>query len=127
MYRILMDVCCLNSYSEPLPGKGKGMELVIENLVALVLLDLFELAEIEGIRVFCQPAAATRPALCSFQVQASCPLEAVSQPAASLEARLEDTISCALLQHFSLVIINGISVHPERTAALDLAALPHSA
>ena|SRR5579883_655203 len=127
MYRILMDVCCLNSYSEPFPVKGEGLELVIENLVALVLLELFELTEIESIRVFCQPAAATRPALCSFQVQASCPLETISQSVASLEARLEDTISCALLQHFSLVMINEISVHHERAAALDLATLPRSA
>jgi len=127
MYRILMDVCCLNSYSEPLPGRGEGMELVIENLAALILLDLFELTEIESIKVFCQPAVATRPALCSFQVQASCPVETVSQPVASLEARLEDAISCALLQHFSLVIINGVSVQHERASMPDLAALPRSA
>lgn len=127
MFRILMDVCCLNSYAEPLPGKGESIELVIENLVALVLVDLFELVEIEDIRVFCQPAAATRPALCSFQVQASCPLEAMHLPVASLEARLEDAISCALLQHFSLVIVNAISVHHECAVALDITALPRSA
>jgi len=127
MVRILMDVCCLNSYSEPSTGKEEHLDLVIEDLVALALLDLFELAEIEGIRVFCQPAAATRPALCSFQAQASCPLETINLPLASLEARLEDALSCALLRHFSIVIINTLHVQYERTSALDISALPRSA
>ena len=127
MFRILMDVCCLHSYSESLTGKEENMELVIEDLVALILLDLFELAEIECIRVCCQQAAATRLALCSFQAQASCPLETMSLSLASLEARLEDALSCALLQHFNIVIINTINVHRERAAALDITALPRSA
>lgn len=127
MYRILMDVCCLNSYSELLPGQEEKIKLVIENLIALTLLDLFEVAVIEGIRVICLPTTATRQAFCSFQMQAACSEETTHLPADLLEARLEDTISCALLDHFSTVMINTISVLQERNAALDIAALPRSA
>src|SRR5579872_871959 len=106
MYRILMDVCCLNSYSELLPGKEENIELVIENLITLTLLELFEVAVIEGIRVICLPTSPTRQALCSFQVQAACSEEITRLPENLLEARLEDTISCALLDRFSTVMVN---------------------
>lgn len=119
MFRIFMDVCCLNNSSEPLPDQGEHIERVIERLIFPLLLSLFEGVGIEGTRVHCQPAITTEPALCSFQMWATCPSETLSQSIDSLEARLEEVISCALLQHFSLVIINAVSVHHIPDARMD--------
>jgi hypothetical protein len=95
------------------------MERVIETLVFPLLPGLFEVVEIEGIRVSYQPVAATQPALCSFQMWAGCPLETLSLSVDALEARLEEAISCTLLQLFSLVIVNAISVYHIPDASLD--------
>ena len=128
MYGILMDVCCLCSRSEALPDREECVERAIENLITLALLNLFEsaLIVIEGIRVVCLPATLTRPALCSFQAQAVCSQTITGVPADMLEVRLEATLSCALLERFSAVIVNTISVQRERDVALDIAALPRS-
>lgn len=119
MFRIFMDICCLNNHPEPLPDTGEYMERVIETLVFPLLPGLFEVVEIEGSKVRCLPAAATQPALCSLQMWAGCPLETLSQSIDVLEARLEEAISCALLQLFSLVIVNTISVYEIPEARLD--------
>jgi len=123
MFRIFMDVCCLNNHPEPLPGTGEYMERVIETLVFPLLPGLFEVVEIEGTRVCCEPVAATQPALCSFQMWAGCPLATLSQSVDALEARLEEAISCTLLQLFSLVIVNTVSVYQIPDARLDTAFL----
>ncbi|HEY1353853.1 MAG TPA: hypothetical protein VGF67_29945 [Ktedonobacteraceae bacterium] len=127
MFRIFLDVCCLNNDSQPLPGQGEQMERVIETLVFPVLADLFEAALIEGIRVRTQPAAATQPALCSFQMWAGSPLESLSQSIDRLEVQLEELISCTLLQHFSLVMVNTVSVYHIPDARLDISTFLRSA
>ncbi len=127
MYRILMDVCCWQDHAETPSHKEVSMELAIENLIALILLDLFEVIVIEGLRVVCLPATLFRPALCSFQMQAACSEILVALSADSLESKLEDILSCALLERFSTVMIDTISVRQERNAAPNLAALPRSA
>jgi hypothetical protein len=119
MFRIFMDVCCLNNHFEPLPSTGESMERVIERLVFPLLPGLFEVVEIEGTRVSYQPVVATQPGLCSFQMWAGCPLEILSQSVDVLEARLEEAISCALLQLFSLVIVNTVSVYHIPDTRLD--------
>lgn len=127
MYRILMDVCCWLDHAEASSHKEGSMDLAIENLIALILLDLFEVVVIEDLRVICLPATLSRPALCSFQMQAACSEILVALSADSLESKLEDILSCALLERFSTVMIETISVRHERNAGLNLAELPRSA
>lgn len=127
MFRIFMDVCCLSNYSESFPGTGEQMERTIETLVFPPLLKLFASAQIEDTRVFCQPATATQPALCSFQLWASCPVEEVDQSVEVLEAGLEDGISCVLLQHFSQVMVSAVSVSRLPDTRLDITAFLRSA
>jgi hypothetical protein len=127
MFRIFMDVCCLNNDSQPLPGQGEQVERVMETLVFPVLLGLFEAAEIEGIRVRCQLAASSQPALCSFQMWAGSSMESLNQSVDSLEVQLEELISCALLQHFSLVMVNTVSVYHIPDARLDTSTFLRSA
>jgi hypothetical protein len=119
-----MDVLCLDGYSEALPGDGEHTELVIEDLVALILLDLFDAVVVDGVEVTCLPKTQNRQSLCSLQVRAVCPTEAASTPAESLEtleARLENALCCSLIELFSTVLINTVSVRYERNAAPDTA------
>ena len=125
-----MDVLCLDGYSEALPGDGEHTELVIEDLVALILLDLFDAVVVDRVEVTCLPKTQNRQSLCSLQVRAVCPTEAAGTPAESLEtleARLENALCCSLIELFSTVLINTVSVRYERNAAPDIAALPRSA
>ena len=130
MYRITMDVLCLEGYSEVLPNNVENTELVIEDLVALILLDFFDFVVVDGVKVTCLPATRTRQTLCSLQVQAACPTEAARVSGDSLEAleaRLENVICCALIELFSTVSMKKISVRYERNAAPGVVALPRSA
>lgn len=127
MFRIFMDVCCLSNYSESFPGTEEQVERVVETLVFPPLLSLFASAQIEDTRVFCQSATATQPAFCSFQLWAGCPVEDVDQAVEALEARLEEDVSCALLQHFSLVMVGAVSVSRLPDSRLDMTTFLRSA
>lgn len=130
MYRITMDVLCLDGYSEMLPSDVENTELVMEDLVARTLLDLFEVVVVDGVKVTYLPATRTRQSLCSLQAQVVCPADGAIVPVVSLElleAKLENAICCALIELFSTVFMNTMSVRYERNAALDVAALPRSA
>lgn len=121
MYRIRMDVFCLEGYSEVLPGNAENTELVIEDLVALILLDIFGMVIVDGVRVTSSPASAARQAYYALQVEAACSSEdAISLTAsqALLEARLENAICCALIELFSTVLVNKLTVSYEHSAIL---------
>lgn len=125
-----MDVLCLDDYSEMLPGDVENSELLIENLVALILLDLFDVVVIDGVNVTCLPMTRTRQTLCVLQVRAVCSIETVNSPVNAperLEARLENAVCCALIELFSTVSMKAVRVHYEHNAALHFAALPRSA
>lgn len=126
MYKILMDVLCLEGYSEVLPGDIENTELVIEDLVALILLDIFGMVVVDGVHVACSPTREMQQSGCTLQIQATCSTETTSTPVTSLAllaARLEDTLCCALIELFSAVFINKLIVRYERHAASDAAAL----
>ena len=129
MYRILMDVLCLDGYSEVLPGNAENTELVIEDLVALILLDIFGMVVVDGVQVVSSPASATQQAYYTLQVQAACSAEEIGAPAASLvllEARLENALCCALIELFSTVLVNKLTVRYKHTAISDGAELVYS-
>jgi hypothetical protein len=126
MYKILMDVLCLEGYSEVLPGDAENTELVIEDLVALILLDIFGTVVVDGVRVICSPASATQQACCTLQVQAACATEMRSMPEVSLAllaAKLENALCCALIELFSTVLVNKLLVRYEHPATSYTAAL----
>nr|HEU5380147.1 hypothetical protein [Ktedonobacteraceae bacterium] len=130
MYRIIMDVLCLEGYSEVLPGNVENTELVIEDLVALILLDLFGVVAVDGVNVTCSPATANQQASCWLRVQASCATEETTMPEASLEmleARLENSIGCALIELFGTVLINKLIVRYERVTVSEPVVLSRSA
>lgn len=121
MYRIRMDVFCLEGYSEVLPGDAENTELVIEDLVALILLDIFGMVIVDGVQVTSSPASAARQAYYVLQVEAVCSSEEAISPTASLallEARLENAICCALIELFSTVLVNKLTVRYEHSALL---------
>ena len=108
-----MDVLCLDGYSEVLPGNAENTELVIEDLVALILLDIFGMVVVDGVQVVSSPASATQQAYYTLQVQAACSAEEMGAPATSLallEARLENALCCALIELFSTVLVNKLTV-----------------
>lgn len=126
MYKILMDVLCLEGYSEILPGDAENTELVIEDLVALILLDIFGLVVVDGVRATCSPATATQQPCCTLEVQATCSTETPHTPTVSLAllaAKLENALCCALIELFSTVLINKLIVHYEHHAITDTALL----
>lgn len=126
MYRILMDVFCLEGYSEILPEEGENTELVIEDLVALILLDIFGTVVVDGVSVTCSPASATQQACCALQVQAVCAAETASISEVSLAllaARLENALCCTLIELFSTILVNKLLVHYEHPATSDTATL----
>ena len=124
-----MDVLCLDGYSEVLPGNAENTELVIEDLVALILLDIFGMVVVDGVQVVSSPASATQQAYYTLQVQAACSAEEIGAPAASLvllEARLENALCCALIELFSTVLVNKLTVRYKHTAISDGAELVYS-
>lgn len=126
MYRILMDVLCLEGYSEILPGDTENTELVIEDLVALLLLDIFGAVVVDGVSVTCSPASELHQSGYIFQIQAACSVDTTSAPTiplALLAARLEDALCCALIELFSTVLINKLLVRYEHPATADTLAL----
>lgn len=121
MYEICMDVLCLEGYSEMLPGNAENTELVIEDLVALILLDVFGMVMVDGVRATSSPASGTQQAYYVLQVEAACSSEESILPTTSLallEARLEDAICCALIELFSTVLVNKLTVRYEHSALL---------
>lgn len=113
MYNISMDLHCLEGYSEILPEDAEHTELVIEDLVALILLDIFGTVVVDEVRVACLPTTPGRQACCELHVQATCATEeaeAMAITPALLEARLENAICCALIELFSTVLVNRLVV-----------------
>lgn len=113
MYRILIDICCMHDCSKILPRDRESFELVIEDLLGLTVLDFFEGVKIEEVRVLCLSPADNKHLLCAFQVQATCAKKIVEASLESLEIRLENVVCCTLLELFSLVMINTISIYNE--------------
>ncbi|HEX7733779.1 MAG TPA: hypothetical protein VF458_02915 [Ktedonobacteraceae bacterium] len=108
MQRILMDALCLECYSDLLLEERANIETIIEGMIGLILLDfLGEGIVIDGIKVICTPAT-TRPSQYWLHMQATSANAAIDIQADLLEARLEEAICCALLEHFHTVVINSI-------------------
>lgn len=113
MQRILMDALCLDCHSDLLLNEGANIETVIEGMLALILLDFFgEGIVIESIKVICTPATTNQPLQHWLLLQATSSNPAHSLSLEMLEARLEEAICCALLDHFHTVVIHAIDVHP---------------
>jgi hypothetical protein len=114
MYTILMDALCLDCHSELLLNAGANIEAIVESTLALVLLDFFgEVVVIEGVRVIGAPITLNQPTQHLLQIHATSLNEALEMPVDLLEARLEEAICCALLEHFHTVVINAIDVQPQ--------------
>jgi hypothetical protein len=114
MHTILMDALCLDCHSELLLNTGANIEAVVESTIALILLDfLGEVVVIEGVKVIGAPATLNQSAQHLLQVQATNSNETIEMPIDLLEARLEEAICCALLEHFHTVVINAIEVQPQ--------------
>ncbi len=114
MYQVLMNVLCLGGYSEVLPGDVENTELIIEDLVALILLDIFGTVVIDGVKVTYLPFTTSRSSLCRLQVHAVCATEAVqlqTKTLDTLEAIIENHICCALIELFSTVLVGRVAVH----------------
>ena len=122
MLRIMVDMLCLDGYSEVLPGGVEDTELVLESLVALILMDFSEIVVINKVRVICNVATSARQPLCLVQVEAIYPVETVHVPVNSLdtlEMKLENALCCALIELFSNVQMRKIHVRREQGALLD--------
>lgn len=113
MYTILMDALCLDCHSELLLSEETDNEAVIESVIALILHDFFGDIAIEGVKMIDVPATHGQSSQHLLQVHASSSNEIIALPIALLEARLEEVICCALLEHFHTVVINAIDVHQE--------------
>ncbi len=128
MYKIMMDVLCLGGYSEILPDDVENTELVVEDLVALILLDLFGMVAVDGVNVTYFPADSKQQSSCTLQVHAACSIEGTSALEASLEtleARLENAICCSLIELFNTVLMNRLVVRYEYNPTPELAALAY--
>ncbi len=131
MYSIRMDVLCLEGYSEVLPGNAENTALVIEDLVARILLDIFGMVVVDGVQITLFPASATQQAYYILQVQATCSSEEVNMSASTaslalLEATLENAICCALIELFSAVLVNKLIVCYEPRGSAETAVLAYS-
>lgn len=114
MYRIGMDIQCLDGFSEILPQDVENTECVVEDIVSLVLLDMFGMVIVDGVTIAYVPATGTKPSHCSIQVDAACPLSAFAKGSRSIETielAVEDAISCVLIQLFGAVVVNQVSLH----------------
>lgn len=121
MLKIMMDMLCLDGYSEVLPGEVEYTEMLLESLVALIFMDFFESVVINEVRVICNVAMLGQQPLCRLQVKAVCPIEAVRVPVKSLdflEMKLENALSCALIELFSNIQMHKVDVLQEPAAHL---------
>jgi hypothetical protein len=117
MYHIFIDVLCRESYSAMLPEAGGNIEPGMEELLSLILLNVFGFVAINIMRTFYLPATSRALSLCALQMQATCLGGETDGSEEELEARLEDALCCALLERFSSVVINAISIKHERHSA----------
>ncbi len=122
MYTILMDALCLDCQSALLLSEDVNNEAAIESLLALILLDFFGDIAIDEVNVTVAPATSDQPSLHALHLQASSARNTLDTPLTLLEARLEEAICCALLEHFHTVVINAVEVYD----ALDDDAPPTS-
>jgi hypothetical protein len=124
MYRITLDLLCLNSYSEVLPDEKESTETLVGDLIAHVLEDLFGMVPINEITVTCSPLFACQLSYSVLQAQAICSADLREVDSlATVEMRLEGIICCLLLELFGYIFMNEISVCYEG----KLAILPRSA
>jgi hypothetical protein len=121
-----MDILCLDGYSEVLPSEVEYTEMVLESLVALILMDFFEIVVINKVRVICNVATSALQPLCRLQVEARCPFEAMRIPVTSLdvlEMKLENAFCCALIELFSNIQMHQVEICDEQEARQDAAPL----
>lgn len=113
MYSILIDALCLDCYSEQFLIEGANIEALMENIVALVMLDFFGDVTIKGIRAIYVSATPGQSSSYHLIIQAASFNGTIDVPLDTLELRLEEAISCVLLDHFHTVVINAIDVQAQ--------------
>ncbi len=119
MYTILMDALGLDCHSDLLLQQGANIEPVVEDIAGMILLDfLGEVITMQDVRAHCiVPATADQSSSYHLQVRATSSSESVTLSTAELEFKLEEAITCALLEHFHIVVIHSIDVQYQRTDA----------
>jgi hypothetical protein len=112
-----MDALCLECHSELLLSEGVNIEAALESILALLLLDFFGDVVIDGVKVIYASTSPNQSAQFWLYIQATSSNGTIEMPIALLEVKLEEAISCALLEHFHIVVINAINVSHQRADA----------
>lgn len=114
MYTMLMDVLCLDCYSDLLLNQGANIEMVVESTIGLLLLDfLGGVITIEKVLATCVPATLNQLSEHRLHMRATSSSEGIDMSLDLLTARLDEAICCALLDHFHIVVMNVVDVQPQ--------------
>ena len=110
-----------HSYSrnfEVSPEEVENAELMVEDAVSLVLIDLFEEAEVDKVLVFFSPLLPTGQRDCSIQIQAQCSFQSFTLfPRTKENIELSvGKIMCAILKElFGPVTMDSVIITPSFT------------
>ncbi len=110
MYTILVDALCMDCHSEQLLNQAAVIEMSVESMIGLILFDFLGEIAMGEVRVIFEPATCDHPSIHWLRVQATAFNEMIETPIDLLQARLEHAISCELLEHFHIVVINAVDV-----------------
>lgn len=121
MYLLLIQVLCLECHSVQLLQEETSKEAVIESLIGLLLYDFLGEVAIDEVRLTHIPASSDQDAHYWLQVRATGLNEELAMPIPLLEARLEEAICCALLEHFHIVVIDTVEIRQKRDDAQSTA------
>lgn len=114
IYTILIDALCLDCHSDLLLSEGAIIEVILESIAGLILLDFFGDLVMRWLKVDVHPATASQPMRHHLQLQATSSSETVAMPLDLLQARLEEAISCALLEYYEAIEIKAVDVRQDR-------------
>jgi hypothetical protein len=117
MYTALIEALGLDCHSDLLLNKEVIIEAVVESVVGMILCDFFGEIAIGEVKVIFVPATCQQTSIHWLRVLATCSNETIETPVDLLQARLEHVISCELLEHFHIVVINNIDVHKHNDAS----------
>lgn len=110
MYQIDARFYCPNRFCEVQSDDSASTEAIVEELVSLALLALFENILVEEVSVVFPSASASQDEqiLISLQAQGEGPLPDVEL--ACLDGMIEDRLACALLELFGLLDVERCAV-----------------
>jgi hypothetical protein len=115
MYQLCIHAQSYGRVFEVLPEEVESTELIIEEIVSLALLDLFDEAMVDEVTAHFSPASSMGQRDCSIMIQAQCSLQTFKLLPCTkecMEFAVKERVCSLLKQLFGAVTIESVTVQP---------------